>query len=74
MKFSFTTGSNIDVNLTAEWREWQKEQIDTPVFSWFNFLKTMYGVAAVTYDVCPPRTIVTFDDELALSMFILRWS
>lgn len=68
---SFGVNTTLDEKLTKAWVEFPG---DDPDCSWVDFLRTFSGVESVEYRVSPFCTDITFEDESALYMFLLRWS
>lgn len=70
-KYSFKLGSNLDEKLTAKWQRWQGYTGGCK--NWEQYLENIPGIKSAMYDTAEPATHLCFEDETALTMFLLRW-
>lgn len=72
IKYSFNLESKIDDNLTAAWKNSDNYEHNSE--NWLRFVQSVVEVEAASYDKDKEISHLTFTDESALSLFLLRWS
>lgn len=70
VEFTFDIDSKVDENLTVVWGKWDKYKNEVP--NWLQFLKTLPEVDSTHFR--GRSTTITFEDDAARNMFLLKWT